>query len=362
MSTRTDPDPLLAAQPKRIAVIKPSALGDVVQTLPLLPVLRERFPEASITWVVNRELADVVAGHPDLDGVIRVERRGGLSGWRRLLSELRAARFDLVFDLQGLLRTALMTWATRAPIRIGLETAREGSHLACHRLIPDTGRLVPAHLRYWRVAEALGLGDRTRATKIPLRDEHRAFARSALSGGDGPILAISPGARWVTKRWPVEKFAVIAAKAFRAYGFRPVIVGGPGEQPLAGQLEHLLQKFLPSASIVNLAGKTGLLQLSAVLEAADVLLTNDSGPMHLAAGLGTHVVGVFTCTSAVRSGPPGDQHALVSTKLSCAASYRRKCPYRGKKHMGCFEELSVDRTWSAFATLVERFRRDVRAA
>jgi heptosyltransferase I len=358
MWTRLSTDCLRTVDARRIAVIKPSALGDVVQTLPLLPILRERFPDAEIAWVVNRDLAELVEGHPCLTRVIGFERRGGWSGWWRLLRELRAARFDLVFDLQGLLRTGVMTAATRAPLRVGLETAREGSALACHAVIPDTGRHVAAHRRYWRVAEALGLGERSSATTLPLRPEHRAWAKSVIGQLGEPVLAINPGARWETKRWPVERFAVIAAKAYRAYGFSSIIVGSPGERPLAARLAFLLRKFLPASSLVNLAGETSLLQLAAILEAADVAVTNDSGPMHLAAGLGTHVVGVFTCTSPERSGPPpGDRHALVATQLPCAAGYHKQCPHRGKHHLACFEELDAERVWRAFSQLVERHRR-----
>lgn len=358
MATRVSAEILRSVDARRIGLIKPSALGDVVQTLPLLPVLRERFPQAEITWVISRELAEIVEGHPDLARTIHFVRRGGFSGWRRLLGELRDARLDLVFDLQGLLRTGVMTFATRAPLRFGLESAREGSSLACHALLPDSGRMVAAHRRYWRVAEELGLGDRDPRPSLPLRNEHRVWAKAALDGLHGPVLALNPGARWETKRWPAEKFAVIAAKAYRTYGFTSVILGGPGDRPLATHLAFLLRKFVPSNAVISLAGETSLLQLAAVLEESDVVVTNDSGPMHMAAAVGTPLVGVFTCTSPERSGPPlGPKNASVSTRLSCAAGYHKTCPYRGKKHMACLEELDTERVWRTFVELVERHRR-----
>lgn len=357
MRRRLSPADLTQVDARRVCVIKPSALGDVVQTLPLLPVLRERFPQATISWVINRELSDLVAGHPCLDRVIPFERRGGFFSWRKLWNDLRSAKFDLVFDLQGLMRSGLMAKATGAPLRVGLQTAREFSDRMVDFLLPDTGRDIPAHERYWRVANALGLGDRPRETLLPMTEAHRAWAREKLDGSRGPLLVLSPGARWITKKWPVEKFAVVASKAYRAFGYRPVIVGAPADAPLGEQLAALLGEFLPASEVRNLVGQTSLLQLAAVLEAAQIVLTSDSGPMHMAAGVGSSVVGVFTCTSPILSGPPGDQHALVSTQVSCCASYRKRCPHRGRRHLACFDELTVDRVWQALQTVHARLQK-----
>ncbi len=353
---------LLDVDAQRICLIKPSALGDVIQTLPLLPILRERFPHAEISWVVGDRLTDLLDGHPHLDRVIRFEQRRAFGGWIRLLRELRQREFDLVFDLQGLLRTAVMTAATRAPLRIGLETAREGSHLVCHGLLHDSGRLVPAHIRYWRVAEAIGMGGFRRETIVPIRQDDRNRMQELLRGLSGPMLAIHPGARWVTKRWPVEKFAAVAAKAKRSFCFSFLILGSRSEMPVATHLERLLRRFVPSAGLVNLAGQTTLRQLAAALQFADVLLTNDSGPMHLAAGLGTPVVGIFTCTDPQRSGPPGDSHELISTQVSCAGSYHRRCPHRGRRHMACLEELDIERVWRGLVRLVKKLHHEEAAA
>ncbi|MGH7127441.1 MAG: glycosyltransferase family 9 protein, partial [Planctomycetaceae bacterium] len=218
----------------------------------------------------------------------------------------------------------------------------------------DTGRYVPAHQRYWRLAEALGRGDRRRETHVPISAAARAWAAEALCDLRPPFIAVHAGARWRTKRWPVEKFAVIAAKAARRFGGTTLIVGTADERPLAAQLRFLLRKFVPAAPVRDLTGRTTLPQLAAVLDAADVLISNDSGPMHLAAGLDTPVVGVFTCTSPLRSGPPPHGHELLTTNLSCAACYRRRCRYRGKKHMACLEEISTDRVWEAVVRLMER--------
>jgi heptosyltransferase-1 len=354
MDQRYSPTRLLEIDAGRICIIKPSALGDVVQSLPLLPILRKRFPNARISWVISRALAPLLEGHPHLDELIIFERRGSWKDWRRLLTQLRNSEFDLVFDLQGLFRTGIMMLATRAQLRVGLETAREGAQWGWHFAVPDTGLDVAPHVRYRHVAEALGLAEYPLEAHLPVSSDDAVWAQHELARLKGPALAIHPGARWQTKRWPPERFAAVACKAIRRYGLAPVILGTSEEQPVALQVEQTIRGLLPTVELTNLAGRTTLKQLVAVLKEAHVLLTNDSGPMQMAAALGTPVVGVFTCTSPVISGPPGPQHELVATGVSCAASYRKKCPYRGRKHLACMEELDVERVWSGFGRLMQK--------
>lgn len=355
MFRRIRPSTLATLTPRRICLIKPSALGDVVQTLPLLPVLKACYPSAEISWVINRELSDLVSGHPAITEVIPFHRRGGWSDWSALLSGLARRRFDLVFDLQGLLRTGLMTLATRARVRVGLETAREGASLSTNCVIPATDRQVPAHARLWRVAEVLGFGDAARETQIETSAEDRAFAAAVRGRLSGRVIAVHPGARWETKRWPVEKFAELLIRARVQGSFSAVLLGSPSERPEAERLETLLKNsgaFSIDASLENLAGRTTLKQLTALLQRLDLAISNDSGPMHLAAGLGVPTLGLFTCTSATRSGPPGPVHELVSTTVSCAASYCKRCPKKGDQHLACLNELSVDRAWIALQRLM----------
>ena len=336
----------------RVCVIKPSALGDVVQAMALLPALRKRFPAAKISWVIASGLRDLVEPHPLVDRAIPFDRRGGWASWRRLLADLRAARFDVTFDLQGLARTGLMAAATGARTRIGLESAREGSRLAAHRLIPDTGRVMPAHVRYWRVAEELGVGHLRRTVPVAVGSADAAFARRVLphapaGGARRPRIALVPGARWATKRWPAVKFARLAVKAYRATGATPVIVGAPDEAGLCGEVERLIRRFAGGSGPVNLAGRTTLRQLAACLHRCDLAVSNDTGPMHLAAAVGTPVVGVFTCTDPVRSGPPPGPHEFVRTAVACGGSYKKTCPLPGAARCACLEDVQVAAVWRA---------------
>lgn len=360
MFRKVCPSQLSAMSPARICIIKPSALGDVVQSLPLLPVIKTRFPDAEISWVINRELTDLISGHPSLSDVIPFDRTGGWREWYSLLSTLQSRRFDMVFDLQGLLRTGVMTMATRAPVRVGLQTAREGSSLTTNCVIADTSKIVPAHARIWRVAESLGFGDHPRETRIIVSSADEEWADSLLAPLPRPITAVHPGARWETKRWPVNQFAHLMERGTQEWHGSTVILGSRGERSHAEHLKQLMSEGVKRHSravqtpIVNLAGQTTLKQLAALLSRVDLVVSNDSGPMHLAAGLGTPTLGLFTCTSAMRSGPAGSQHELVSTTVPCAASYCKKCPVSGNGNLACLTELNVDRVWQGLERLVSK--------
>lgn len=341
---------------RRICIIKPSALGDVVQTLPLLGVLRRKFPHAAISWVVNRPFAELLDGHPYLSEVIPFDRHGSITGFIRLLAQLRRRRFDLVFDLQGLLRSAVMTQATCAPLRVGLETSREGAWLACHGLIPGTGREVAARLRCRRIAEFLGMPDAPWEARVPVPATARTWAADRLARLPRPILAIHAGAGWETKRWPVEKFAAIA----RRFGGSVVAVGSTNETSLAAHIVD--SKTALGGLALDLAGRTTLPQLAAVLGDVDLLLSNDSGPLHLAASLGTPTVGIYTCTSAELSGPDASVHEFVSTTVGCAASYCKRCPNSGAARLACLDEVSVERVWAAVERVLDRQNKHRRSA
>ena len=333
--------PLDDLNPRRILLIKPSALGDVVQTLPLLTALRERWPEAHISWVIKESLADILSGHPQLDEVITYDDRaksvryaGVLAGlWLRL----RKVPYDLAIDVQGLMRSGGMALASRAGRRVGFSTAREGAGYVYTDEIQVPTLQMPVLSRYWLIAHALGLSPSVSSAQLGLTDTHREWAAEKLRDLPRPILAVHPGAKWETKSWPAGHFAELSRRAAAAHGAGIVLLGGPA---IASQCEEVAAAA-PDRTL-NLAGQTTLRELAALSNAADAFLSCDSGPMHLAAALGTPVVGVFTCTSPLRSAPHGDGHQSVQTDVSCAGSYLRTCP-----HMQCMSELTPDRVWPA---------------
>jgi heptosyltransferase I len=347
---------------ERIGVILPNSLSGVVRSLPLLPALAERFPTATLTAIVSEENTGLLECHPRVARVIPYKRREMIHHWRPLLRNLQSQQFDITIDLRGQLRTGLMSLATGAPTRLGLETASEGSGFTYTDLIHDSGPLVPEFVRYWRVAESLGVGHLRRVSEIAIDSRATDWAIGQASTMRRPLLAIHPGADWLTKRWPVENFAVVACKTMRVHGAGIAVLGGDTEAAAGEHFVSLMKKFVPSKPILNLVGKTSQIRLAAFLQQADCLLANDAGPLHLAASLGTPVVGLFTCTSPQISGPLGAGHELVSSCVDCHASYRKRCPNRGSRNLECMEELSTERVSTAVSAVLRRQQQSQRAA
>jgi lipopolysaccharide heptosyltransferase I len=329
-------------EPHNICIIKPSSLGDVVHSLPILPALRRQFPIARISWLVNRPLQSLLAGHPDLDRVIVFDRGGpgisprGVLASTRLFRRLRKERFDLAIDLQGLLRSALMTAATRASLRVGMADAREGAGwFYTHRVAASRLKLHAVE-RTVGVAAALGIANPEPLFLLPIGQDDRRFALQALAPLPRPRLILNPGARWLTKRWPPEHFAAIARRAVAEFGAGLIAVGAPADRHLALEL----RSHLGSLPLLDLSARTTLLQLAALAREADLFVSNDTGPLHLAAAAGASVVGIYTCTNPRLTGPYGPRAATVQSCVWCAPSFRRTC-----HRLECLAELSPQRVW-----------------
>jgi lipopolysaccharide heptosyltransferase I len=327
----------------RIALLKPSALGDIVHSLPVLTALRQRFPAAHITWVVNRSYEPLLTGHRDLSATLPFDRgaasRGTISAlktWVRFLRELRRQQFDLVIDLQGLFRSGLMARVSGAPRRVGLSTAREGATWFYTDVIPVADfHALHAVDRYWRIAEALGVGDLPRKFHLSLNADACAWADGVLVGHPRPWVMVGAGSRWVTKRWPTESFALLLRRAYTEFGGTMVLVGAPNETELSADVHRRL-----TAPVLDVTGRTSLPQLAALLSRADVMLANDTGPLHVAAALGRPVVAPYTCTKVLLNGPYGSEAGAVESRVWCQGSYLKRCA-----RMECMEELTPECLW-----------------
>lgn len=325
----------LPGEPQRILIVKPSALGDVVHALPILNLLRLRWPKAHIAWLVMPAFAGLLEGHPQLDRVIPFERRQLAKAWKdpgrlgelfRLTRDLREARFDLVIDLQGLLRSGWLTSRTRAPVRVGFANAREGAPLFYTHRVPVRSKEVHAIERYLSVAEALGCGRQPVRFIFPTDDTDRAAVAEMLGGIDRYAVLL-PGTNWATKRWPVEHFAETARKVRERMGLGIVVAGGADVTGLAARIPF----------DANLAAGTSIRQLVALLERAELVIANDSGPMHIAAALGRPLVTLFGPTNPIRTGPYNRPDTVARVDIPCSPCYSRRC-----SHTSCMRWLTPE--------------------
>ncbi len=352
--------PLAAYEARRIALIKPSALGDIVHSLPVLTALRARYPEAHITWVVNRGYEPLLRGHPDLDETLPFDRTANRAGalhaalnFGRFLNRLRRRRFDLVIDLQGLLRSGVMALATGAARRVGLSSAREGACWFYTDSVPvrDCNALHAVE-RYWLVAAALGAGDHAVRFRVPVTESARQWATAALRDCPRPWMAIAVGSRWMTKRWPPEHFAALVRRARDNFGGTALFVGAPDEVELSRRTAALL-----GGPARDLTGATTLPQLAALLGLADVMIANDTGPLHLAAALGRPVVAPYTCTQVRLTGPYGAFRSAVETEVWCRGSLHKRCG-----RLECMAELTPDRLWPVLHGALTTWEKTCRCA
>ncbi|HEY7090212.1 MAG TPA: lipopolysaccharide heptosyltransferase I [Tepidisphaeraceae bacterium] len=325
----------LPSPPRRILLIKPSALGDVVHTLPVLNLLRRRWPDANITWLIASAFAGLVEGHPQLSDVITFDRNRLAQSWYnpraavellRFIRGLRLQPFDLVIDLQGLFRSGTLTALTRAPVRVGFSNARELAHLFYTHHVPIDTMDQHAIDRCLNVTEALGCGREPVEFHFVTGDGDRSHIDQLLNGV-GRYAVLLPGTNWLTKRWPIDKFASIVQPLRQQLGLSTIVAGGPDVVELAAQI--------PSA--VNLAGKTTLRQLVALIERSQLVIANDSGPMHIAAALNKPLVTMFGPTNPLRTGPYRRLESVVRVDIPCSPCYSRKC-----SHTSCMRWISSE--------------------
>lgn len=304
----------------KILIVKPSSLGDIVHSLPVLDVLRRCYPNAEIHWMVARGLEGILENHPMIarlwvvnkDEWKRIGRiRSTLEELRLLFRDLRVEKFDCVIDLQGLLRSGLITKATGAPLRLGFKEAREGSTLFyTHRIAG--GKDIHAVDRYLKTAVYLGCD--VNEVRFPLPPFDEKTSHGLPLKGDYAVMA--PGARKPVNRWPARRFGVLAS----LLPLRTVVVGSKGDRKLADEVVKVSK-----GNAVSVAGRTDIKALVQVIRSARFMVSNDTGPMHIAAALGVPVFALFGPANPLRTGPYGKGHTVIRKDIPCSPCYRRTC-------------------------------------
>jgi heptosyltransferase I len=353
---------------RKILLIKLSAVGDVIHTIPVLNRLRARYPTARLDWLVTPPIAELLRHNPAITNVIEFDREPWSTPWRpaplieyaRLAAKLRANGYDLVVDMHGQLRTAFLALATGAPVRIGFDRprasvwdasprtfplearkhawqgAREGSWIAYTHHIPVPTLDLHAVDRYLSVGPPLGLAEGPPDFSFPIPPAATASVETMLRGrgmADTRLITMAPGTIWETKHWGADKYAEVA-RHFLQHGFAVALMGSRRERSICQEVARL------ASGAVNVAGETTLSELAALIRHSTICVTNDSGPMHLAVALDRPVVSIFGPTDPIWIGPYGRANAVLQANVPCSPCYLRmlnRCPYEHR----CMREVSA---------------------
>jgi len=338
-----------------ILIVKLSALGDVVHTMPALNALRRHFPQAHISWLIEAMARDLVEGHPALDRLIVWRRREFEAAfrtgrWRTAWGIFNEARrqvrdrtFDLVIDFQGLLKSGLWVGLARGRRKVGFGRGMErseGGHLFLTERVPAISMEVHALERSLRLLEAAGVPVGPIDYRLPITDTARQQATAFLAGnGIGPAdrwIAIHPMTRWQTKLWFNDRFAAVA-DALTYPGLKVVFTGAPGDAPALDAIAASMK-----SRMIRTNGVGGLKVLAALLERASALVSTDTGPMHIAAAVGTPVVALFGPTAPNRTGPHGDRHIVLRSGVPCSPCFSKRCIAREVEAMACMKRITTD--------------------
>ena len=339
---------------KNILVVKLSAIGDVIHALPVSYAIKESDPRAHLTWVVERAAYPILEGNPYIDDIILFEKEKfrSLRGFLRTIGSfrrrLRTRRYDASLDLQGLFKSAAIAFNAGAKRRIGTVNMREGAQLVSR---PVKGAHATGHIveRYLDVARALGC--RVEEVRFPVavstRDAETADVLLTRAGvqEERRIVVFAIGANWSNKRWPVEHFAALADRLYRAH-YVPVLVGG-GALDAALAHDITAQAEIPPVSLV---GQTNLKQLTHIFTRAALVLGGDTGPVHLAAGLGRPTVMLMGPTDANRNGPYGQQENAIEVPRRCRGCWKRACP----KGLDCLAAIRPEDVADKMRPLLKR--------
>ena len=325
---------IIKKRPKKILIIKPSSLGDVIHSLPFLKSLNETFLDTEIHWVIARGLEGLLENHPmikriwiinkdDWKNLKTLERT--IKEFRYLFSELKKESFDIVVDLQGLFRSALIAYTTGSPIRIGLKNSREGSSLFYTHKV-ESERDIHAVDKYLMIASALGCEIKNISFPMPLIKEKDYIKKIKEEIGDYVVLI--PSARWKTKIWGAEKFGRLS----KMLNMRSLIIGSNSDIEIAKEIE-----VFSSGKAISFAGKTDLKDVITLIRGSRFVISNDTGPMHIAAALNKQVVAIFGPTSPERTGPYGKNHLVIRSSLSCSPCFKKRC-----SDIRCMDSIKVE--------------------
>lgn len=322
----------------RFLIVRLGSLGDVIHAIPAVAALRARHPQSRIDWLVDPRYASVVRMVEGVDEVIEADTRAGVGSLLAIVGRLRRTRYEAVVDLQGLLKSGVLARAAGAARTIGLprEHLREPMARFLYSETPDAG--TNPHVIHKGLALMRALGVEEPRVSFPLAVPPSAAAEAvpALVGSDRYAL-INPGAAWPNKRWPPERFGALAAALRDRLGLRSLVLWGPGEEHIASRVVGA------SAGAASLSPPTAIVDLFAIAARAVLMVSGDTGPLHIAGAMGTPLVALFGPTYAERNGPWDPADITLSRVAGCSCRYERRC----RLPRPCIDDIAIDEVISA---------------
>ncbi len=310
---------------KKILIVKLSSLGDIIHALPVLSTLKMKFPNTQIDWIVDDTYHHILQENPFMNHVWIFPRRRWKE-WGRLFRDLRRQKYDVAIDLQGLIRSALITKLSGATLKVGFSNPKEKISAFFYNLKKPVNQNSHAIDRYLDLLSLLNIEEKNIGFPLPLTTHPLPFKLSKE-----PYYVVVPGARWQSKKWPVSHFIEVIQSLRKT----AVIVGSESDIEDA---RSIYSKTTPYS--LNLAGKTNLFELTSIIHGAQFILTNDTGPMHIAAAFSIPTFSFFGPTSEKKTGPYGNIHTVFNAHVSCSPCFKKKCFHKDDQKMMCMKKIT----------------------
>lgn len=320
----------------RFLIVRLGSLGDVIHAIPVAAALRNRYPDAEIDWAVDPRYVDLLELVPSIDRRVAVDPRR-LSNLFGALGELRRGRYDAVLDLQGLIKSAALARLAGAQRTVGFpkQHLREPAARFFYTDTPAPGAARHVIDKNLSLLTALDVPDRR--VHFPITIPRTVTVESVTSRFGGRFAIVNPGAAWPNKRWPPVRFGAVAAAVFRELGLRSLVLWGPGEESLASSVvagSEGAAEAAPSTTVADLVG---------ICRQAALMVSGDTGPLHIAGAVGTPIVALFGPTFPERNGPWSPADIVVSRVAQCSCYYERRC----RRAVPCIDDISVDEVLAA---------------
>lgn len=332
--------------PKRVLIVLHGSIGDVTRALPLAGMLRKAFPHAFLAWSVEPACFPLLQGNPALDEIILFDRARWWRSFGPFLSRVRAGSFDLVLDLQRLLRSGIVSWWTGARRRVGFHRrdSKEFNWVFNNLHIPPFGEEISKLEHYLKFADFLGIARSALEWHFNLTSEEQAAVDRHLSELRRGFAVLFVGTRWESKQWFPVQMSQCAERLGRDHDLDIVLLGGKDDQKLADEAQAL-----SGVKLTNLVGRTTLREAIGVIERAKIAIGPDTGLMHIAAALRTPVISLWGATSPQRTGPYGFAELVLQGKAPCVPCYQRQCPI-GRV---CLQSISTEQIDAKIRTVLE---------